>query len=114
MGLDKSPFFKPAPIKLNKVINLLKNVVFKPEEFVAIRMKLKNPAIMVSIFSNGKLTTQGGRSKISCTLALRKVARMLQQIDAYKDLICDISLPSFFNVQSNAHLGSQVDLQKMS
>ena len=116
MGIKiaEAPFFKPAYIKLNEVIHCLKNVVFKPEEFVAIRMKLKNPSMTVTIFSNGKLTTQGGKSQISCTLALRKVARMLQQIDGYKEVIKEVTKPIFYNVQSNAHLGNKVDLQKMS
>eukprot|EP01083_Nonionella_stella_P218988 784818_1 len=65
--LDKPPFFQPAKIKLSHVIHSLKNVVYRPEEFVAIRMRLKNPEITVTIFSNGKLTTQGGKSRYSCT-----------------------------------------------
>eukprot|EP01084_Bolivina_argentea_P024238 45184_1 len=108
------PHFRPASIKLSRVIHLLRNVEYKPEEFVAIRMKLKNPMMTVTMFSNGKLTTQGGKSQYSCTVALRKVARMLQQLDDYKDQIQHITQPSFYGVQANAHLGHRVDLQKMS
>ena len=110
----KDGSFKAASIKLSEVIHLLRNVEYKPEEFVAIRMKLKNPSMTVTIFSNGKLTTQGGKAQKSCVYALRKVARMLQGLELYKDAISDITEPTFYGVQANAHLGSMVDLQAMS
>ena len=77
-------------------------------------MKLKNPKMTVTIFSNGVLTTQGGKSQHSCTVALRKVARMLQHLELYKDQINSVSETIFYGIQANAHLGSRVDLQSMS
>ena len=44
---------------------------------------------MVTLFSNGRLMTGGGRSRFSCTIALRKVARMLRALPEYKDQIED-------------------------
>eukprot|EP01083_Nonionella_stella_P277872 944816_1 len=108
------PHFQPVSIKLSRVINLLRNVEYKPEEFVAIRMKLKNPMITVNIFSNGTLTILSGKSQYSCTVALRKVARMLQQLDGYTDKIEHITEPIFYGVHGNARLGQKIDLQKMS
>ncbi len=108
------PGFQPAKIKLSEVTHSLRNVEFKPEEFVAVRMKLKNPDMMVTLFSNGKLMTQGGRSRFSCTVAMRKVARMLQALPEYKDEIEDISTPSFHSVQANAHVGHRIDVEGMA
>eukprot|EP01083_Nonionella_stella_P277871 944815_1 len=103
----------------HKHIDLVSTIIcnqnhYKPEEFVAIRMKLKNPMITVNIFSNGTLTILSGKSQYSCTVALRKVARMLQQLDGYTDKIEHITEPIFYGVHGNARLGQKIDLQKMS
>ena len=81
---------------------------------MAARVKLKNPEIMVTLFSNGRLMTGGGRSRFSCTIALRKVARMLQALPEYKDQIEDISPPTFHGVNANAHVGHRIDVEAMA
>jgi len=112
--LESAPYFEPAKLKLSEIVHQLKNAEYKPEEFVAIRVKLKNPQMTVTVFSNGKMTTQGGKSQHSCVVALRKVARMLQQIPTYTARISHINEPQFYGIQCNAHLSHRVDLQRMT
>jgi len=114
IGRTNKEQFEPAKIKLREVVYQLKNAEFRPEEFVAVRVKLKNPSMTVTIFSNGTLTTQGGKSQYSCMVALRKVARMLQKLEEYKEKIREMNAFSFHGIQSNAHLGCRVNLQSMS
>ena len=102
------------PLKLKDVSLVLPNCEYRPHEFVAVRCRLKNPTIMVTIFSTGMLTTQGAKSIRSGVIGIRKVAKMLKRYLTDRNDINEIINFRMWGIQGNAKINGYINLNDMA
>lgn len=96
------------------IANILPNTEYIPEEFVAVRVRLKYPRIMVTIFPNGRLTAQSGKSCIACKIALRKIAKKLKDMCGYTDIQWQSSKLSYYGIHANARFMFNINLKEFA
>jgi transcription initiation factor TFIID TATA-box-binding protein len=67
-------------LNLNAVALGLENIEYEPEQFPGLIYRIKQPKVVVLIFSSGKLVIKGGKSPADCVEGARVVKMQLENM----------------------------------
>ncbi len=67
-------------ISLDKLLNVLENSEYEPEQFPGLVYRLDEPRVATLIFRSGKIICVGARSPAMAKLALKKTVRNIKKI----------------------------------
>ena len=95
-------------IDLLAIMEVFKNVEYRPKQFPGLVFRLKRPKTATLIFSSGKMVCTGSKSEKMARSAVKKVVRELNN----KDIII-LSKPTIViqNMVASANLHGKIDLE---
>ena len=67
-------------ISLDKLLTILENSEYEPEQFPGLVYRLAEPKVATLIFRSGKMICVGARSTIAAKIALRKTVKNIKKI----------------------------------
>ncbi|HLD84951.1 MAG TPA: TATA-box-binding protein [archaeon] len=67
-------------ISLDKLLNVLENSEYEPEQFPGLVYRLDEPKVATLIFRSGKIICVGARSTAAAKIALKKTVRNIKKI----------------------------------
>ncbi len=98
-------------IPLDKLIMVLPNTEYNPEQFPGLIMKIKEPKSTFLIFSSGKIVCTGTKSLKEAELAIKKVIEFLKKVDVNIKIKPKITVE---NIVASSDLDMKLDLNELA